>query len=229
VGVPNRWKLIVLDWDGTIMDSTAAIVRAAERAIEDTGLPRLRQDTIRGIIGLGLRECWDSLFPGHGGDGFEAFVDSYREHFVNRERLGIRPYPGVEALIESLHDRGVMLAVATGKSRRGLDRDFDETGLGRFFRYSVTSDEARSKPHPEMLLRVMEGTGVTAGQTLMVGDTEFDLQMARSARVDSVAVAWGAHDRCRLEASGPLACLETLTDLAAWLENFETELDEGLG
>lgn len=225
----SQWELIVFDWDGTLMDSTGAIVRAAERAIEDLRLPRLPPESIREIIGLGLRESWDALFPGRGFDGYRDFVERYRDHFVNRERAGIRPYPGVGRLVENLHRRGVRLAVATGKSRRGLDRDLEETGFGRFFEHSVTSDEARSKPHPEMLIRIMSQLGVEADRTLMVGDTEFDLHMARDAAVSAVAVTWGAHDRERLLANDPIACLDDLDELAPWLENFETELDEDLG
>ncbi len=227
--MPSRWELIVFDWDGTLMDSTGAIVRAAERAIEDVGLPRLPAERIREIIGLGLRESWDSLFPGRGQVGYRDFVDRYRDHFVNSERLTIKPYPGVGRLIESLHGSGIRLAVATGKSRRGLDRDLEETSFGRFFEHSVTSDEARSKPHPEMLLRIMKRLDIRADRTLMVGDTEFDLRMARDARVGAVAVTWGAHDRARLLANEPMACLDDLVELAPWLENFEAELDEGLG
>jgi phosphoglycolate phosphatase len=226
--VSSYWQLIVFDWDGTLMDSTSAIVRAAERAMDDVGLPRPPPEKIRGIIGLGLKESWDSLFPGRGTDGFASFVERYRDHFVNAERLSIRPYPGVEDLVEELHGRGVLLAVATGKSRRGLDRDLLETGLGRFFKFSVTSDESRSKPHPDMLLRIIEHLGVDPGRTLMIGDTEFDLHMAREARTGSVAVAWGAHGRQRLEASAPLACLDQLTDLPRWLKDFEAELNQGL-
>lgn len=224
----SHWQLIVFDWDGTVMDSTGAIVRAAERAIDDVGLPRPPPHRIREIIGLGLRESWESLFPGHGAHGYDEFVVKYREHFVNGERHAIKTYPGVERLIADLHRGGVRLAVATGKSRRGLDRDLSETGLGRYFECSVTADEARSKPDPEMLLRILEHTGVTADRTLMVGDTDFDLQMAGQAGVAAVAVAWGAHERRRLEAASPLACLNELADLARWLENFEAEAHQGL-
>jgi phosphoglycolate phosphatase len=226
--VNSYWQLIVFDWDGTVMDSTGAIVRAAERAIDDVGLPRPPPQRIREIIGLGLRESWESLFPGHGVDGYEEFVAKYRDHFVNGERHAIKTYPGVERLIADLHGVGVRLAVATGKSRRGLDRDLSETGLGRYFECSVTADEARSKPHPEMLLRILDQTGIRADRALMVGDTDFDLQMARQAGVAAIAVAWGAHERGRLEAVSPLACLNSLVDLARWLENFEPETYQGL-
>jgi len=226
--VASYWKVIVFDWDGTLMDSTGAIVRAAQRAIDDVGLPMPPSDRIREIIGLGLQESWEWLFPGRGLEGFGEFVERYREHFLTTERQGIRPYPGVEMLVENLRSQGAHLAVATGKSRRGLDRDLTETGLGRFIEHSVTSDEARSKPHPEMLLRIIDFFGVEPGRTLMVGDTEFDLHMAHQAGAGALAVAWGAHDRRRLQASAPLACLDAVTDLPAWLEDFESDLYEGL-
>lgn len=226
--MPSYWKLIVFDWDGTLMDSTGAIVRAAERAIGEIGLPMPPPARIREIIGLGLQESWEWLFPGRGQQDFGNFVERYREHFLSTERLGIRLYPGVEALVEDLRRTGAHLAVATGKSRRGLDRDLEETGLGRFFEHSVTSDEARSKPHPEMLTRIIDFFGVEPSRTLMVGDTEFDLHMAHQAGAGAVAVTWGAHDRRRLQASAPLACLDAVTDLPAWLENFESDLDQGL-
>lgn len=224
----SYWKLIVFDWDGTLMDSTRAIVRAAERAIRDVGLPMPPSRRIREIIGLGLQESWETLFPGRDQRGFGDFVERYREHFLTTERLGIRPYPGVETLVEELHRSGTHLAVATGKSRRGLDRDLRETGLERFIGHSVTADEARSKPHPEMLLRVIQHFGVEPGRTLMVGDTEFDVHMAHHAGAGALAVAWGAHDRRRLLNSAPLACLDALTDFPAWLDNFESELNQGL-
>lgn len=221
----SQWRLIVFDWDGTLMDSTGAIVRAAERAIRDVGLPMPPAHRIREIIGLGLRESWDALFPGNNQSGFGDFVERYREHFLNTERRGIRPYPGVEHLVTALHRSGTPMAVATGKSRRGLDRDFAETGLGRYFEHSVTSDEARSKPHPEMLLRIIAHCGVEPGQTLMVGDTEYDMHMAHQAGAGALAVTWGAHDRRRLMDCAPLGCLDTLTDLPRWLEDFESHLD----
>ena len=226
--MPRHWDLFVFDWDGTVMDSTGAIVRAAERAIADTGLPERPPDRIREIIGLGLRESWDWLFPDQGIESFGEFVESYRTHFVERERHTIRPYPGVERVLGGLRDDGAMLAVATGKSRIGLDHDFKHSGLGELFEHSVTVDETRSKPHPEMLVSVMSYLGVEPARTLMIGDTEFDLQMARAAGAGAVAVAWGAHDRRRLIDQMPLTCLDRLTDLPVWLEHFEAEMDQCL-
>ena len=205
------WELVVFDWDGTIMDSTGAIVRAAQRAIAELGLPERPPEAIREIIGLGLWESWESLFPGVGRTGFDAFVIAYRRHFVDRERHSIVPYPGARGAIERLSVQGRLLAVATGKSRRGLDHDFRDTGLGPLFHDSVTADEARSKPHPQMLL---------------VGDTEFDLQMARDAGASAIGVSGGAHEEERLLGQSPLACLASVSELPTWLENSETELDQ---
>ena len=191
-----------------------------------SGWPALPAERIREIIGLGLRESWDSLFPEAGDGDFDAFVVAYRRHFLDRERDSIEPYPGARGVIEALNAQGRLLAVATGTSRRGLDHDFAQSGLGRLFHDSVTADEARSKPHPEMLHRIMNRLGADPARTLMVGDTEFDLRMAHEAGVAAVGVSGGAHEVQRLLGQGPLACLAGLSELPAWLEHFESELDQ---
>ncbi len=211
------YRLVVFDWDGTLMDSTGAIVRAALDAIEALGWPPLAPDRIREIIGLGLRESWERLFPAGRDEDFSAFVEAYRGRFFAAENQSSRLYPGMRGLVSELCARGHLLAVATGKSRRGLDRDFERTGLGHRFAASCTADESRSKPDPEMLLSLIARTGCAPGQVLMVGDTEYDLEMARRAGVDAVGVTWGAHPAERLRACEPRACLEDLRELAGWL------------
>lgn len=220
----RRWRLVVFDWDGTLMDSTGAIVRAAQAAIAELSLPARSDRSIREIIGLGLQESWSTLFPELDMGHYRAFVESYREHFMERERHSSELYPGVGEVVETLRARDYQLAVATGKSRRGLDHDLAVTGLGAWFDLSRTADESRSKPHPEMLLHIMERLAIAPAATLMVGDTDYDLQMAHAAGAGSVAVAWGAHDRQRLDRQRPLTCLESLLALPAWLEDFEAEL-----
>jgi len=222
--VASRWNLVVFDWDGTLMDSTGAIVRAAQAAIADLSLPARPDRSIREIIGLGLEDSWSALFPELDMDDYRAFVDSYRDHFVQRERYRSRLYPGVGDVLEQLRSRGHRLAVATGKSRHGLDHDLGVTGLARWFHCSRTADESRSKPHPDMLLHIMGELAIEPSATLMIGDTDYDLQMAQAAGAGSVAVAWGAHDRQRLSGQRPLACLDTLLDLPGWLEDFEADL-----
>lgn len=223
------YHLVVFDWDGTLMDSTGAIVRAAQAAIEELGWPALPAERIREIIGLGLRESWDRLFPGGPVEGFDAFVLSYRKHFFAAEQQTSRLYPGMRMMLRRLRARGHPLAVATGKSRRGLDRDFERTGVGDFFVTSCTADESRSKPSPEMLLALMQRVGVVPERVLMVGDTEYDLEMARRAGVDSVAVTWGAHGIERLRACAPRACFSDLGSLTGWLERQEAGSAPGAG
>lgn len=211
------YRLVVFDWDGTLMDSTGAIVRAALAAIEELGWPALPPERIRDIIGLGLRESWQRLFPDGPEDGFGDFAACYRRHFFAAEHQTSRLYPGMRGLLGELRDRGHRLAVATGKSRRGLDRDFERTGLGHLFAASCTADEARSKPDPEMLLALMRRTGCSPERVLMVGDTEYDVVMARRIGVDAVGVGWGAHAAERLHAAGALTCLADLRELTQWL------------
>ncbi|MEJ2515250.1 MAG: HAD-IA family hydrolase [Gammaproteobacteria bacterium] len=226
----RRWDLVVFDWDGTLMDSTAQIVEAARRAIAELGLPPREEAQVKEIIGLGLKESWHRLFPELAGeDHFGAFVESYRGHFFSSELHVARPFERVDAMLEGLRRGGYGLAVATGKSRRGLDRDFERTGLGRLFCGSRTADETRSKPEPDMLLELLEATGVPASRAVMVGDTEWDLEMARRAGVASVGVGWGAHSMERLRRLESLACFEVLDELWDWLQGRQPEARQGAG
>ena len=214
----SRTQLVVFDWDGTLMDSTGQIVAAATAAIAQLGLPVRSPAAIRDIIGLGLRESWQRLFPEHGPDDFLPFVDAYRDHFLAPEQQTAQLFAAAAEVVEELAGRGFLLAVATGKSRRGLDRDLATTGLGRFMAGTRTADETRSKPHPDMLHELMGSLGAAPAATLMVGDTEWDLEMARRAGVPAVAVSYGAHLPERLHPYEPLACIDTLEALLAMLE-----------
>ena len=211
-------RLVVFDWDGTLMDSTGQIVAAATGAIAQLGLPERPPEAIRDIIGLGLRESWHRLFPELGPDAFEPFVEAYRDHFLAPELQTARLFDRAADVVAELAGRGFVLAVATGKNRRGLDRELAATGLGRYMAGSRTADETRSKPHPDMLLELMSGLDVAPGATLMVGDTEWDLEMARRAGVPAVAVSYGAHAAERLHPYTPLACIDAIEQLLAVLE-----------
>lgn len=210
-------QLVVFDWDGTLMDSTGQIVAAASGAIAQLGLPERPPEAIRDIIGLGLREAWQRLFPELGPDTFMPFVEAYRDHFFAPELQTACLFSGAVEVVEELAGRGFLLAVATGKSRRGLDRDLAATGLARFMAASRTADETRSKPNPDMLLELMTGLEVAPAATLMVGDTEWDLEMARRAGVSAVAVSYGAHAPERLRAYAPRACIDAIGELLAVL------------
>jgi phosphoglycolate phosphatase len=212
-------RLVVFDWDGTLMNSTGQIVAAATGAIAQPGLPERPPEAIRDIIGLGLRESWHRLFPELGPDTFMPFVEAYRDHFFAPELQTAQLFDKAADVVEELAGRGFVLAIATGKSRRGLDRDLVATGLDRFMAGSRTADETRSKPHPDMLLDLMSALGAGPGTTLMVGDTEWDLEMARRAEVPAVAVSYGAHPAERLHPYAPLACIDAIEALLAILES----------
>ena len=210
-------RLLVFDWDGTVMDSTANIVACMRQSLLDIGAGEISEEAMRGTIGLGFAETLERLLPGASAEMGERMVERYRHHWFARYReIGI-PFPGLGETLATLAEDGYLLAVATGKGRPGLDHDLKLTGFNRFFTASRTVSEAPSKPHPQMLLDLMEELGCRPEETLMVGDTTFDLDMARNANVASVGVLTGSHSRDELMASGPLTCLDGAVDLPPWL------------
>jgi phosphoglycolate phosphatase len=213
--VPRR--LIIFDWDGTLMDSAARIVNCFVAAAHEVGLEPPADTAIRHIIGLGLEEAVVALFPTADPAQRRAAVDSYREHFIHRDTTGMTFFPGVESGLACLRQQGYLLAVATGKTRRGLQRALDETGAGRFFTATRCVDEALSKPHPQMLLDLLAMTGTGPADALMVGDTEYDMEMARNADVAGLAVSYGVHTREQLMRHEPLDCLRSFTAVCEWL------------
>jgi phosphoglycolate phosphatase len=213
----RRYELLIFDWDGTLMDSIARIVNCFGNACTDSGLPRPPESAMRHVIGLGLAEAVDQLLPGVDEAARERVVARYREHFLHLDTTAMPLFDGVRAGLEALAGHGYLLAVATGKSRRGLDRVLQETGLGGLFTATRCADEAFSKPHPKMLEDLLDYTGLEAGRALMVGDTTYDLQMARAIAMDSLAVSYGVHARGQLLAHGPLACLDTFHEVRQWL------------
>lgn len=213
----QQFRLLVFDWDGTVMDSTANIVACMRQSLFDIGVQNVTEDAMRGTIGLGFAETLERILPGAGATLLEQLVERYRHHWFDKYRdVGI-PFPGLGETFEQLFEQDYLLAVATGKGRPGLDHDLELTGFSRFFLASRTVSEAPSKPHPQMLLDLMDELGTRPEETLMVGDTTFDLDMARNAKVPSVGVLTGSHGREDLMASGPLACLDGAVDLPSWL------------
>jgi len=213
----QNFRLIVFDWDGTVMDSTANIVACMGQSLLDIGAGEVSEEAMRGTIGLGFAETLERILPGSTAELHEKVVERYRHHWFAKYRdVGI-PFPGLGETLEVLSGRDYLLAVATGKGRPGLDHDLEFTGFGRFFMASRTVSEAPSKPHPQMLLELMDELGTRPEETLMVGDTTFDLDMAKNAKVPSVGVLTGSHGREDLMASGPLACLDGAVDLPPWL------------
>ena len=212
------YRLLVFDWDGTLMDSIGPIVACAHAMMEELGLEPVADEAIRATIGLGLRETMNALHPDHDEALFARMLDSYRDHWHATYRDVPVLFPGVGEALDRLAARGYLLAVATGKSRRGLDHALEQTGLAPLFHATRTVDEAFSKPHPKMLLDILEELGVQAGAAAMIGDTTHDLQMARSAGTAAIAVCNGSQGRSELAAVAPLACLGSVLELPAWLD-----------
>lgn len=213
------FRLIVFDWDGTLMDSEAKIVASAVAAAADLALPELAPERVQDIIGLGLREASEALFPGSEPGFHDRFIERYRHHFLVADQTPMPLFEGAAETLAALNEDGYLLAVATGKARRGLNRVMAETGLGHLFGASRCADEAPSKPHPQMLREIMDELGVEAGQTVMVGDTEYDLAMARNAGTHAIAVSYGVHACERLLQFAPLTCLDRISQLPEWLRD----------
>jgi phosphoglycolate phosphatase len=213
----NPFQLLVFDWDGTLMDSIGTIVACTQAAIGELGLGDLPEQTIRGTIGLGLRETIDILSPGCDEAQYGRILECYRKHWVSTYRDMPLMFAGVPEMLRELGEQGYLLAVATGKSRRGLDYALDQVGLRDVFHATRTADEAFSKPHPQMLLDILDELGVPPRRAVMIGDTTYDLEMARSARTASVGVCTGSHCREELQRFEPLVCLEKVVELSSWL------------
>jgi phosphoglycolate phosphatase len=209
------YRLLVFDWDGTIIDSATTIAQCIRLAAGDLGLEVPTMEQARHVIGLGLHDALRAAVPGLAAERTAEFVGRYREHFRTREdQMGL--FGGMRELLERLSARR-LLGIATGKSRRGLDRALEATGLRPYFRASRCADETNPKPDPAMLRELMEELAVTADNALMIGDTSHDLEMARAARVDALAVTYGAHAEAGLRACGPRGCVASVAQLGEWL------------
>lgn len=217
-------KLLVFDWDGTLMDSEVQIVTCMQAAIADLALEPRTADQVKNIIGLGLQEAVSALYPQADTNLVVAMSDRYRDHWLagcQQSQL----FPGVEETLQFLKAEGFQLAVATGKGRRGLDKVLSETGMTDMFAATRCSDETLSKPHPLMLEQIMTELSIAPEQTLMIGDTEYDMEMARNARAHPVAVSYGVHEWERLQRHAPLTCLDQITELSDWLAEIGEQPD----
>lgn len=217
--MPN-YKLVVFDWDGTLVDSTQRIVDSMQQAAREVGLPPVPDADVQNIIGLGLPEALRTVWPGIQGDALAAMTTVYARFFVSDSQVGMGFFPGAERFLQDLLQRGHLLAVATGKSRRGLDRMLRDLKVGHLFAATRCADETRSKPDPLMLQELLAELGVAPAEALMVGDTTYDLDMAAAAGVASVAMGHGAHDEQRLLACRPLAICHSMRELNEWMVTY---------
>lgn len=214
--MPKRFQLLVFDWDGTLMDSAEAIVEALQAACGDLELPVPTDDNARFIIGMSLHDALAHVLPDLDPAEHPRLAERYRHHFLLRDG-GTTLFPGAADTVRELHAAGFLLGIATGKSRRGLDRALASTGLVQYFHASRCADEGYCKPHPGMLTGLMNAVGVPAEKTLMIGDTSHDMAMAQSANVQRVGVGYGAHVKDALLAYEPLACVDSIAELRSWL------------
>ncbi|MBK59484.1 MAG: HAD family hydrolase [Pseudomonas sp.] len=214
----NNYELLIFDWDGTLVDSIGRIVESILVAATKCDLPRLDENSIKGIIGLGLPEAIAVLYPGETDRKLvEAFRRAYADHYLALESEPSALYPGVATALQHFRDQGHQLAVATGKGRRGLDRVLAGQGWSDFFDVTRCADETASKPDPLMIHEILEHCGVSPERALMIGDSVFDLEMARRAGVDSVAVSYGAQPLEVLLSCSPRMAINHFSELGDWL------------
>ncbi len=218
-GAPRRFRLIVFDWDGTLADSTAIIAESIQAACRDIGEPPPDDIAARYVIGLGLADALRLIAPALITERHSDLAARFRHHYLTRDPE-IPLFDGAKELLSELGTAGHLMAVATGKTRTGLDRALIANGLQQRFDATRCADEGFPKPHPDMLLHLMDRLGVTPEETLMVGDTTHDLQLARNAGTAAIAVAYGAHAASGLTKLSPLALLHSVGELRAWLKDF---------
>lgn len=212
----DRFDLVVFDWDGTLSDSTAAIARAIQDAAADLDLPVPDDATASHVIGLGLHEALARAVPTLPPEKIPEYSARYRLHYLAREAELVL-FPGTRELITELQAAGTLLAIATGKSQRGLQRALAAADLAGAFVATRCADQTHPKPHPAMLLEISDELMVAPARTLMIGDTTHDLQMAEAANTAAVGLTQGAHPRAALAQCRALVLLDSLAELHRWL------------
>lgn len=213
----RKYDLVVFDWDGTILDSTAAIVRAIQAASVEVGAAKPSDDKARYVIGMGLLDALKHAVPDLEESRYDELVSAYRRHYLSGDHE-LTLFPGVEDLLSQLQAENRWVAVATGKSRVGLDRAMGHSGLGRYFDTTRTADETRGKPHPQMLEEIINQFAVAPERTLMIGDTTHDLLMAQNAGAVGLGITHGAHPVSALMDCAPIAVVDSIHDLNQWIK-----------
>ncbi|MCB1665594.1 MAG: HAD-IA family hydrolase [Pseudomonadales bacterium] len=206
-------KTAIFDWDGTVVDSVEHITTSLHQAAAELGFPTLEKAAYRNIIGLGMIDALKRLYPEVEDPDIEAIRQAYSRYFFAREATPQQIFAGMTELIEGLQTRGVGRAVATGKSRRGLDAALQSSGLHGHFDVTRCADETRSKPDPRMLEEILAHYGINARDAVMIGDTTYDLEMAERIGMPSIGVRWGVHEDDALLQHGPLTLVSSVAEL----------------
>lgn len=211
------YQLVIFDWDGTIMDSALKIATCIQLSAKEVGLTVPSIDEAKSIIGLGLNEAMIQLFPLASNAELNDMVGAYKYHFVTGDKTEQRLFDGVASGLKSLEDAGAILAVATGKSRVGLDRILTLVDLKHHFAVTRCADETRSKPHPQMLEEILDFTAIEPHKAIMVGDTTYDLDMAMNANMHGLGAGYGVHSTQMLNHSKALSVESSFKNVIAWL------------
>ena len=196
-----KYKLVILDWDGTVMDTVPKIVNTINMVADQYSIPRETEEKTKSIIGLSLETALETLFPAHAHRSAEL-ATTYKHIYKEVDTTPTYLFEGVEKVLKVLTSAGVKVAVATGKSRVGLNRLLDETNLANYFVTTRTADDAESKPSPDMLNQIMAELGISPSDAVMIGDTTIDMEMARGAKVDAIGITQGVASGTQLEAAG---------------------------
>jgi len=212
----KQFDLIVFDWDGTLMDSTATIVKCIQASAKDLGLPIPSREAASHVIGLGLSEAMQVVLPGVDPKYYPRMVERYRYHYLSKDHE-LTLFDGVQEMLQDLSQQGYFLSVATGKSRVGLNRSLNAAGLLSTFDATRCADETFSKPHPAMLQELTRELGQVLRRTVMIGDTTHDLMMAQNAGTAGIAVEYGAHPVDQLVACNPVYLARSVPELHQWL------------
>lgn len=206
-------KIAIFDWDGTIVDSIDHIADSLHKAAADLGFPTLEKSAYKNIIGLGMVDALKALYPSVKDPDIESIRQAYSRYFFSKDAAPQQIFPGMTELIAGLGVRGIGRAVATGKSRRGLDAAFQSSGLEKHFDISRCADETRSKPDPKMLEEILDFYQLAPHEAVMIGDTTYDLEMAHRISMPSIGVRWGVHDDKSLSKFSPAALVSSAAEL----------------
>ncbi|VAW91898.1 Similar to phosphoglycolate phosphatase, clustered with ribosomal large subunit pseudouridine synthase C [hydrothermal vent metagenome] len=215
----EMYKLIIFDWDGTLMDSEAKIVSCLQSAINSLKLEFRSDFLLKDVIGLGLTEAILKLYPGLNEQNIHLFIDEYREQFLEKNTTKSQLFDGVSEMLNDLKQQEFLLAIATGKGRNGLDRILDVTKLNKIFDCSRCADETLSKPNPLMLTEILNELNISAQQSIMIGDTVYDLEMANNIKMSTIAITHGVHSIDRLLTYQPRASVSNISELHHCLNN----------
>jgi phosphoglycolate phosphatase len=213
----KKYKAVIFDWDGTLMDSEERIVDSIQVAARECGFPVLSDYDSKQIIGLSLEKAILGLYPNAEQSQVVAMAEAYTQYFLEDSKIPMQAFDGAESLLFNLKQYGLKLAIATGKSRKGLDQVLGECGFGVYFDMTRTPVESASKPDPLMLKQILAEFSLSVDEAVMIGDTTFDMEMAQNIGMDCIALSHGVHQMELLAEYNPVAQLDSLQELNVWL------------